>query len=397
MSDVWRRVVAPVAVTMVCLALAACSGGGDGDDPSRDEQSLAIEVLPPIAQPGPDKASSEEASSVISAQADPASEDREMTLEMNVGGGWSSVDTGSTRPDGVVDFVLDPETEAGSTPGASYRVVAAATDDLEEHTSDPIINETIASAFGDEFDGDALSSNWYVRGLEYNPAGLRACSRGSAEAVEVADGELRLQVIADESRSALCPAKKANGKSLGSFPYRLNGHVATGPSTPFQYGVLAARIKFQRAQGQHGSFWLQSFLEPVGSAAESGAEIDVVEYFGDDNRDRLASFVYYADGDTLVKEGDFIEDAADFLVDKDDAWWKSYHVFALEWNEDEYVIRIDGREAWRTDQGISQQPQFIVLSLLSSDYELDDLPSPDGLPQTMSVDWVRHWPQPATS
>ena len=32
-----------------------------------------------------------------------------------------------------------------------------------------------------------------------------------------------------------------------------------------------------------------------------------------------------------------------------------------------------------------------MLSLLSSDYELPNLPDEDLLPQTMDVDWVRHW------
>ncbi len=390
MSDVWRRVAASVAASTACLALAACSGDTD-EDPAQTKQRVSVEVLPPIAQQGAGKAPADDASAVVSAQVTPEAADREMTLEVQDGDEWSSVDTASTRANGTADFVLDAGAQAETEPGATYRVVAAATDDLDELTSNPVTEQPTAPDFADEFDGSTLSSNWYVRGLEYNPEGLRACSRGSADAVEVDDGELRLEVIVDESRSELCTAKKANGKSLGRFPYRLNGHVATVPSVPIKYGVLAARIKFQREQGQHGSFWLQSFLEQVTSPAKSGAEIDVVEYFGDNDLDRLASFIYYPTKDGSVKEGDFIENSKDFLADKDDDWWKSYHVFALEWTKDEYVVRIDGQEAWRTDQGISQQDQFMVLSLLSSDYELDDLPAGDQLPQTMSVDWVRHW------
>ena len=157
------------------------------------------------------------------------------------------------------------------------------------------------------------------------------------------------------------------------------------------YGVTAARIKFQREQGQHGSFWLQSPIAEGDTPAVAGAEIDIVEYFGDSDDDRLASFIYYPTEDGSVKEGDWIEGASEFLADKDDDWWKAYHVFSLEWTPDEYVIRIDGQEAWRTDQGVSQTSEFIVLSLLSSDYELPNLPDEDLLPQVMDVDWVRHW------
>ena len=43
----------------------------------------------------------------------------------------------------------------------------------------------------------------------------------------------------------------------------------------------------------------------------------------------------------------------------------------------------------RFTEGISTVPQFPILSLLSSDYEL---PRFDGkLPQTMEVDWARVW------
>ena len=35
------------------------------------------------------------------------------------------------------------------------------------------------------------------------------------------------------------------------------------------------------------------------------------------------------------------EEAHRFLAGKDDDWFKRFHVFALEWTEDEYVIRIE--------------------------------------------------------
>ena len=41
--------------------------------------------------------------------------------------------------------------------------------------------------------------------------------------------------------------------------------------------------------------------------------------------------------------------------------------------------------------GISAQPQYPILSLLSSDYELKNLGGETRLPQSMYVDWVRVW------
>jgi beta-glucanase (GH16 family) len=287
------------------------------------------------------------------------------------------VSSSETDDGGAAAFVLDESPE-----GASYRVVA------DGATSEPVAGDGWTVAFSDEFDGDALDdAAWFHRGPDYNPDGYRACSKGSPDAVDVSDGALRLRVVRDPDRSDTCTAKTEEGKNLGQFDYRLNGHVAS--KSLFTYGVTAARIKFPRERGQHGSFWYQTPLALEGDAASAGAEIDVVEYFGEDGENRLASFVHYPTPDGDVKEGDWIEDADRFLASKDDDWWKQFHVFSLQWTPEEYVIRIDGQEAWRTDQGISEQQQFVVLSLLSSDYELPKLGSEDKLPQEMAVDWLR--------
>ena len=58
----------------------------------------------------------------------------------------------------------------------------------------------------------------------------------------------------------------------------------------------------------------------------------------------------------------------------------------------EYVFPIDGRETLRTSAGVSQAEEYLILSLLVSNFESLRV-SPDALPQTMSVDWVRVWQQ----
>ena len=55
----------------------------------------------------------------------------------------------------------------------------------------------------------------------------------------------------------------------------------------------------------------------------------------------------------------------------------------------EYVFRIDGKVTQRLKGETSGRPEFLILSLLSSDYEL---PRFNGeLPETMEVDWARVW------
>ena len=52
------------------------------------------------------------------------------------------------------------------------------------------------------------------------------------------------------------------------------------------------------------------------------------------------------------------------------------------------MFRIDGQVTHRLTGPTSAQPQFLILSLLSSDYELKHA---TGLPQSMDVDWVQAW------
>jgi beta-glucanase (GH16 family) len=355
------------------------------------EQSVAVSVLPPIAQPGADPASSDDARAVVQARFTPAREGQEAVLEQRSGSGWEEVATAEQDADGVAEFVV----EGDSPQGTSYRVSADGGDGLEPATS--TAEQTWGAAtFEDEFEGDRLSEDWMNRGEgDYNPTGLRACSKGSAAAVEVGGGVLGVSVLLDPERTGeRCPAKKANGQPAGRYAYRLNGHVMTNGHF-FRYGVLAARIKFQEKQGQHGSLWMQPAIsESTTDSGKGGSEIDVIEYFGDGVKNGgLASFIYKLTENGPEKVGGQLPDPDQYLTGADDSWFGRYHVFSVEWTPEEYVFRIDGQETFRTSEGISHQPEYPILSLLSSDYELGNIKNSD-LPQTMRVDWLKFWQAP---
>ena len=52
--------------------------------------------------------------------------------------------------------------------------------------------------------------------------------------------------------------------------------------------LAEARIKVERLEGHHGSFWLQSptYGKILDNPGEAGAEIDIIEYFGSGRGDR---------------------------------------------------------------------------------------------------------------
>ena len=66
-------------------------------------------------------------------------------------------------------------------------------------------------------------------------------------------------------------------------------------------------------------------------------------------------------------------------------------MFSVEWTPKAYVFRIDGRETARITEGISKVREYPILSLLSSDYELEDLGNENLLPQHTYVDWIQTW------
>ena len=164
---------------------------------------------------------------------------------------------------------------------------------------------------------------------------------------------MRLSVLRDRSRATLCPALK-NGEIAGRYAYRLNGHIGTDKAFSFRYGVAAARIKFPRLRGQHGSFWMQ----PVGGMYPGGTghEIDVTEFFGrTHNRSGLFSYIHRYEGGRIVKTGANIPDT--FLHGPRDGWGKNFHVFSVQWTPRWLIFRIDGKETWRIGGRISQVPR----------------------------------------
>ena len=111
----------------------------------------------------------------------------------------------------------------------------------------------------------------------------------------------------------------------------------------------------------------------------------------------MANNVYvFPAGKKRKKYGGKIDDLPDFLTGKGDTWYSRFHVFTVQWTPRQYVFRIDGKESFRTDKGVSHDPMFLWLSVISGDYELhfQDVAQ---LPQTMKVDWVRVWDLPKKS
>lgn len=345
-------------------------------------------ALPQIVQQGKKPASASSAKAALTATIKPAKAGRPVALQVQKGKKWKTVSKTKLTKKGLAEFGA-PISKGGQA--LTYRVTAGPFKGAKAVTSKPTTTaKWLTPSFTDEFAGSALGSSWINRGVAYEPDSLRECSKGDPSAVSVSGGTVKLSVIADPARAGeKCVAKK-DGKSTGSFAYRLNGHIGTEGQVSMRYGFAAARIKAHQLRGQHGGFWMRPTTSGGG---DPRAEIDVVEYFGDKHpQGGLTSFIYSTKNNKAVKTGSWIKSPTSYLKNRKDGWSKSYHVFSVEWTPNMYIFRIDGRETYRTKVGVSDQFQFPILSLLSSDYEISQMPKGDKkLPQTMNVDWVRLW------
>ena len=358
------------------------------------EQTVEATVLPQIAQPGADPASERRGAGAVAGHRRPRPRRAARSCSRR-----SSTAAGRRWPPPSRTPTAGSSSCCQRAASHGGRVVprhSPGGDGLEEATSDELAGDLWGEPdFDDEFDGDAMSADWLNRGEDYNPEGLRACSKGSGEAVEVEGGTLGLSVLLDRGRAPTrsATAKNANGKAIGNFDYRLNGHVMTNGHY-FRYGVLAARIKFQERQGQHAL------------AVDAAGDLREHHRLGQGRRPRSTSSSGSARASRTAgwpasstcsprtarrRSAAWLEDPDQYLAGQDDSWFEDYHVFSVEWTPEEYIFRIDGQETWRTSEGISHQPEYPILSLLSSDYELENLGKTSNLPQTMQVDWLKFW------
>lgn len=395
-----RRVLAgSVAALLLPASLMLTTESGSANDSAAQSastsvrqkagQKVTVEVLPQIVQQGRGTASANSAKAAVTATIKPVKVGRKVVLEQLNGTSWKKVGTAKQEKSGRAYF--SAAISKGGQP-LTYRVTAQKYKGLKKTTSSNTDDTArwLTPSFSDEFSGSTLSSYWGMRGQDYEPTSKRYCSKGDPKAVKVAGGALRLSVIKDKSAKGKCLAKSRKLKK--KISYRLNGHVGTKDGYTFRYGVAAARIKMHKSQGQHSSFWLQ----PVGEnhPGSDGHEIDVIEYFGDKHpQGGLTSFIHWYKGKRLIKTGSWIKDSKSFLKNKKDGWSKNYHVFSVQWTPKSITMYIDGKETWRTSARVSKTQQYLILSLLASDYEALEMKD-SKLPQSMYVDWVRVWETP---
>jgi beta-glucanase (GH16 family) len=212
--------------------------------------------------------------------------------------------------------------------------------------------------WSDEFDGHALDA----RKWDYRDLGPRRDAVNVKECVSL-DGKGHLVL---ETRRAGSQYQTAMIGTEGRFEPR--------------YGYFECRVRMQSQVGHWSAFWLQSptYGQRIGNLEESGSEIDVFEFLV--NRgDHLQHTVHW---DGYGKDHQSAERVA-----AAPGIGRGWHTVGLLWTPEEYVFSIDGRETWRTNQGVSQHAEFLILSLEVGTWAGEIAKAK--LPDRLFVDFVR--------
>jgi len=223
-------------------------------------------------------------------------------------------------------------------------------------------------SFRDEFNGTGLdSSKWK------HPFSLYRDNYMDENDVTVSNGIVRLPVIYRDD------------KLYGSY-------IQTRDLFQQQYGYFEARVKTHRQQGMHSCFWSQSptYGQITNDLTYSGAEIDIIEYFGMGRSDGgLAQNIYYNSGSDLTGYAyKILKVDSGATVDRSIVPYEEFNVYGVNWSPYGYQFYVNGKKSIFIPAGVSKRDQYLVLSVYSSSWERPRL-NLDLLPDAMEVDYVR--------
>lgn len=178
----------------------------------------------------------------------------------------------------------------------------------------------------------------------------------------------------------------------------VSGRIETKGKFDFAYGRAEARIKLPDAEGAWPAWWLLG----NGKWPDTG-EIDVMEYVGEKDWIGVALHGPGYSGETPLVNKYFFPQGQDVT---------DWHVYAVEWTEDEMLFQVDGHTLYRVTRPMVEHygkwsfdnPKHLILNFAMGGaypFKTNGIEAPyNGVPQatvdkvkagsvTMLVDWVR--------
>lgn len=216
--------------------------------------------------------------------------------------------------------------------------------------------------WNDEFDGDRLDrAKWGNSWWET----VRKGGYWHEDMVSVEDGDLVIRAEYLDEPLENYYYEKWHDK-INFDPYKpgyYTGEIDTRGKFEQCYGYFECRCILPAGRGLWSAFWMMNDgVYNADGSGRDGTEIDVFEsfYYGQYKygNDRISANLHYDGyGDAHVHS----HVATPFV--KGDPY-KEYNTYGVEWNPDEYIFYINGKEFARSSAGgVSQNAEFLLLSV----------------------------------
>ena len=171
-----------------------------------------------------------------------------------------------------------------------------------------------------------------------------------------------------------------------------SARLHTANKQSWKYGKIAARIKLPQGMGMWPAFWmLGANIDENGGDTPwpQCGEIDILELYGTKHDGLIESNVHYAD----ASGSHAMMGARSFQLDKG-KFADEFHVFELEWNENELIWFVDGKQFAEMDISSDELTElhkefFILFNIAVGGTHAGRPDDNTNFPQHMYVDWVR--------
>lgn len=251
------------------------------------------------------------------------------------------------------------------------------------------LTDTWTVDFFDDFD-NFNKDNWQDQMIWVNNEDQCYVPDGRFNTREVSNGTLKLRVV-DLGENRPCDNLDVKTNEKHPDTQYVAGRIISKNRKEFIKGKWTARLKVENS-GQSGMFpawWLLGALNnepPVEDEDETvcwpltgSGEIDIFEHHSDGGPDHYAARAIVSLGE--CQSGDW---QGKMLVQE--ATLGEYHDYAVEWDGNDLVFRLDEEEVYRAvdEGGKFPEPMFAILNFA----KINDSPMTEDW--VMEVDWVKH-------
>jgi beta-glucanase (GH16 family) len=217
--------------------------------------------------------------------------------------------------------------------------------------------QTWAPVFSDEFDGSELD---FAKWSPHDPAGDKAYE---PQAIEVHDGFAHIT------------ARRARGLTSGGFT---SGTMTSYGSFAQMYGRFEIRCRIPAGRGLEPKFRLLPV--PKGEIPA----IDILDAVGGEPSKALFGNQWGDEKTERSFTGSY--DVGDLS--------SGFHTVAIEWDKDKIVWFVDGKERFRSVDGVPHQPMYLAVGLAVGSRQAKYPDETTKFPAVFTIDYIRVFQRP---